>query len=66
MKKDTNKYLAMGIPLGLCFGASVGIIISIIMDKSNSIFGIPIGAGFGMMIGIIVGSILDSNNKKIR
>ncbi|MBU5439743.1 hypothetical protein KQI42_17140 [Tissierella sp. MSJ-40] len=66
MKKDTNKYLAISISLGLCFGAGVGIIIGIIMNKSNFISGIPLGAGLGMIIGIIVGSILDSNNKKIK
>ena len=66
MKKDTNKYLSIGISLGLCFGARVWIITGIIMNKSNFMFGIPLGAGLGMIIGIIVGSILDSNNKKIK
>ncbi|WP_312810896.1 hypothetical protein [Sedimentibacter sp.] len=66
MKKDTNKYLAIGISLGLCFGAGAGIIVSIIIDKSNFIFGIPLGSGLGMIIGIIVGSILDSNNKNTK
>lgn len=64
MKKDANKYLTIGIPLGLCFGAGIGIIISIIIDRASSIFSIPLGAGVGMLIGIVIGSILDSNNKK--
>ena len=63
MKKDAHKYLTVGIPLGLCFGAGTGIIISIIIDRASSIFSIPLGAGVGMLIGIVIGSILDSNSK---
>ena len=64
MKKDSNKYLSIGISLGLCLGSGTGIILSLIMKGVNFIFSIPLGAGFGMLSGIVVGSIFDSNSKK--
>ena len=48
--------------LGLMFGAGIGIVLNIIVNKSSFGFGIPIGAGIGMLVGIVVGSIL-SNRK---
>ena len=61
MKRNTNK-LAMYTALGLMFGAGIGIVLNIIVNKSSFGFGIPIGAGIGMLVGIVVGSIL-SNRK---
>ncbi len=62
MKK--NKYLGIGMSLGLMIGACIGSLTDIIMSNSNFLLSLPIGAGFGMLIGIVVGSILDSQSKK--
>jgi len=61
---DKNKYLGIGVALGLIFGAWAGLLISIIVNNVYFMLSLPMGAGFGMLVGTVVGTILDSQSKK--
>ena len=51
--KDEN-HMALGISLGLCFGAGAGLTMGQLFFDNMSM-GIVIGAGIGMLVGLIVG-----------
>ena len=53
-----DNYMVEGIPLGMCFGASIGVVVGIFLDN------VPIFITFGIAIGMTVGMGIGSLIKK--
>lgn len=67
MKKNAGAkaayyYLTRCLLTGFGAGACVGMIFSVLLEKSWG-FGLGIGAGLGMLLGIVIGTVLDDRNK---
>ncbi len=49
-----NKYIGIWMPLGMAFGAAIGMVYG---DSTN-------GLVYGMLAGIVIGAVMDQKNAK--
>ena len=52
-------YMVFGLSIGMCFGASLGVMIGQFLFDNMSI-GIAVGASTGMLLGLAIGMMIDS------
>ena len=58
-------YTALGVSLGLSFGAGIGLSIGTSIEAGiGTSIGLSMGAGIGMTLGIIIGATKDAEAKK--
>lgn len=57
--EQKNRFLSLGIALGLIAGAAAGVLVWIF---TGWLFAISMGAGLGMLGGIVLGALLDSRH----
>lgn len=55
--EQKNRFLSLGIALGLIAGTAIGVLVWIFTGWP---FAISMGAGLGMLGGIVLGALLDS------
>lgn len=56
---ENNNFKQSLIPLGLIFGANVGVIFSILFAPSYLAISISMGAGIGLLLGTIIYGFYD-------
>jgi len=61
MKKNSNDNSTIWMPLGVCFGTSLGIIFGLIFD--NVVMGLCYGPSAGLLFGAVMYGISGSNDK---
>ena len=54
--EHSNRFLSLGIALGLIAGTAVGVLVDLFTGWT---FSISMGAGLGMLGGIVLGALLD-------
>ena len=54
--EQKNRFLSLGIALGLIAGTAVGVLVDLFTGWT---FSISMGAGLGMLGGIVLGALLD-------
>ena len=58
-EEKSGNYMAIGIGLGMLFGASIGLLIGTIID--NIPLGAFLGSSIGTILGIVVAALVKSN-----
>ena len=58
-KKKVQKYMAIYMSIGICFGVSGGLIFGMILYPDNRTLGMCFGIPIGMCIGMAIGSAKD-------
>ena len=57
--EQKNRFLSLGIALGLIAGTAAGVLVDLFTGWT---FSISMGAGLGMLGGIVLGALLDSRH----
>ena len=57
--EQKNRFLSLGIALGLIAGTAAGVLVDLFTGWT---FSISMGAGLGMLGGIVPGALLDSRH----
>ena len=57
-----DNYMVEGIPLWMCFGASIGVVVGIFLD--NVPIFITFGIAIGMTVGMGIGSLIKKDKHK--
>ncbi len=57
--ESQHHYMMFGLSIGMCFGASLGVMIGQFLFDNMSI-GIAVGASIGMLLGLAFGMMIDN------